>query len=322
MIYLFYGENSFMLQEKLAELKARYSAKFASGLNFWKVDLEEGFDQLENIVAAQSMFAEKKLAFLRGAFSINSNEWDGIEKILVRSKVKNDQEVILVFYDFFSSDKKSPEQIKKIKDFFKKNGKVEEFKNYGRMGMIKWAIQEAEKIGLKINTTNLAYLIDSAGLDCYRISNELKKLALFKNQQEISRSDLDILVEKEVEASVFRTTDALAQKNIALALKCLGEHWRNNEDPLMILNMLVWQFRNLIKTADLISQKLPKEIIAQKLGTKPWLAEKNIRTVKNFSMAKLKSIYQKLAEADLAIKTGQKDGREALEDFVYSFLEA
>ncbi len=325
MIYLFYGENSFMLQEKLAELKARYSAKFSSGLNFWKVDLEENFDQLEGIVGTQSMFAEKKLAFLRGVFSLNQSEWNGVEKILTKPKVKEDQEVILVFYSApsegaGSADKKLLEQIKKIKDFFKKNGKVEEFKNFDRSHMVKWATQEAEKIGLKINTANLAYLIDNDGSDCYRIINELKKLALFKPQQEISRSDLDILVEKEVEASVFRTTDALAQKNIALALKCLGEHWRNNEDPLMILNMLVWQFRNLIKTADLISQKLSQDSIAQKLGTKPWLAGKNISTVKNFSMAKLKSIYQELAEADIAIKTGQKDGREALEDFVYSFL--
>ncbi len=322
MIYLFYGENSFMLQEKLAELKARYSAKFSSGLNFWKVDLEENFDQLESIVGAQSMFAEKKLAFLRGVFSINPSEWDRVEKILVKPKVKDDQEVILVFYDFISPDKKSLEQIKKIKDFFKKNGKTEEFKNLDRPHMVKWAAREAEKIGLKINTTNLAYLIDNAGSDCYRISNELKKLALFKLQQEISMSDVDILVEKEVEANVFRTTDALAQKNLPAALKCLSEHWRNNEDPLMILNMLVWQFRGLIKTSDLVSQKLSKDTIAQKLGIKPWLAEKNIRTAKNFSMAKLKSIYQELAEADVAIKTGQKDGREALEDFVYSFLEA
>lgn len=314
-----------MLREKLAELKARYSAKFASGLNFWKVDLEEGFDQLEDIMGARSMFAEKKLAFLRGVFSLNQSEWDGLEKIITRPNLKEDKEVILVFYPApfegaGSADKKVTEQIKKIKDFFKKNGQTEEFKNLDRSHMVRWAAEEAEKIGLKINTANLAYLIDNAGSDCYRITNELNKLFLFRPQAEISKSDLDVLVEKEVEANVFRTTDALAQKNLPAALKCLGEHWRNNEDPLMILNMLVWQFRNLIKTADLVSQKLSKDNIAQKLGIKPWLAEKNIRTVKNFFPSRLKIIYRELAEADLAIKTGQKDGREALEDFVYSFL--
>ncbi len=320
MIYLFYGENSFLLQEKLAELKARYSAKFSSGLNFWKVDLEENFDQLEDIAGAQSMFAEKKLAFLRGVFSINPSEWDRVEKILVKPKIKDDQEVILVFYDFISSDKKNPEQIKKIKDFFKKNSKIEEFKNLDRSRLVKWAVREAEKIGLKINTTNLAYLIDSIGSDCYRINNELKKLALFRPQQEISMSDVDILVEKEIEANVFRTTDALAQKNLPAALKCLGEHWRNNEDPLMILNMLVWQFRNLIKIADLSRQKMSTDAVAKKLSMKPWLADKNLKLSRSFSFEELKNIYRELAKADVAIKTGQKDGREALEDFVYSFL--
>ncbi len=321
MIYLYWGENSYVLQEKLAELKARYSAKFASGINFWKVDLEESFDQLENIVGAQSMFSEKKLVFLRGVFSINQSEWDGVENILTKSNIKSDQEVILIFYDFIWPGEKLPEYIQKRKEFFKKNAEITEFKNFERPQMLKWAGQQSDKIGAKISAANLAYLIDSIGLDCHRVINELGKLAMF-SPEEISRPDIDMLVDKTTEANVFRTTDALAQRNLPGALKSLGEHWRNNEDPLMILNMLVWQFRSLIKTADLVSQKLPKDIIAEKLGAKPWIAEKNIRAAKGFTLLELKSIYQNLADADVAIKTGQKDGREALEDFVYGFLQA
>ncbi len=47
MIYVYYGENSFLIQEKLVAIRAKYEAKFSSGLNFWKLDLEEDWDNLK-----------------------------------------------------------------------------------------------------------------------------------------------------------------------------------------------------------------------------------------------------------------------------------
>jgi len=112
----------------------------------------------------------------------------------------------------------------------------------------------------------------------------------------------------------------LLHKNITEAIKYLAKHRQNNDDPLMILSMLVWQFRLLLRLSDFQPQELTIENVARKLKMNPWVVQKNISNFKKFNLSELKTAYQFLLEADLAIKIGTKENFEALEDFIYALL--
>ncbi len=316
MVFLLYGPNSYLIHQKLANLKERYLAKFASGLDFWRFDLEEGTGDLKAILDSQSLFESKKLVFLRGVLSLLGGEWAELEKLISRSNWVDSQNAILIFYDVTSPDGKLNESVKGCLNFFKKAGKIEEFRNMDRAGAIKWAASQAQKLELKIGPAELTALVDAVGLDNWRLANELAKLKAFVESKPVSRSDIELVASKEVTANVFDTVSALARQDAPAALASLANHWHNNEDPLMVLNMLAWQFRILLKLADPSLKNLSAETMASKLKINPWVVKKSLVCLKNFSLAELKNFHQSLMEADIAIKTGLKDGREAVEDLI------
>lgn len=317
MIYTYYGENSFLIQEKLAKIKESYSAKFKSGLNLFKFDLEENYDELKSALESQSMFSEKKLVFLRGVLSTAEPKYKEVEDIINKNKFLNkSDDVILVLYDIVGEIKAS---IKKRIDFLKTLGEVKEFKNLDKPKLIDWCLKKSEAENIKISRNDLAFLIDGIGCDANRVWNEVQKLASY-GQNKIEKKHIEDLVTFDVVTSSFKVTDALAQKKVSQALVGLSELWQNNEDPVMVLGAIVWQFRNMLKLADITASNAAQAV--QKFKLNPWVAQKTLSALKNFSQVELKNIYQGLVDVDLAIKTGGKDGREALTDFIHTFLKA
>ena len=326
MIYLYWGENSFLIQEKLTRIKEAYRNKFKSGLNFFKFDLEENCDDLKSALESQSMFSEKKLIFLRGVLSVSEPQWEETNKILNSiGGLEKSEDVILVGYDFTAAPASAA--LKKRLEFFNATGRVLEFRNYDKPKLIDWCLKKAAGENIKITRGDLAYLIDGLGCDTHRVWNEIVKLARY-GQGAIARADIDRLVTFDIISSNFKVTDALMAKNAPLALKSLEDQWAKNEEPVLVLGAIVWQFRILVKLAGGPSTVLgagkfaSAEEAAKKLGLNPWVAKKSLAVLRNFSLSELKNIYHNLAEIDLAVKTGERDGREALEDFVYNFLKA
>lgn len=326
MIYTYYGENSFLIQEKLAKIKESYEAKFKSGLNFFKFDLEENCDELKSSLESQSMFSEKKLVFLRGVLSVAEAKYKEIEDIINKNKFLNKSDkVILVLYDMLSSSAPPSPRLRRASKatedrlkFFKTLGDVKEFKNFNKPQLIGWCLKKADESSIKISRADLAYLIDGIGCDTHKVWNEILKLSAYGSGK-VERKNIDNMVVFDVISNSFKVTDALVQKKAGLALSELEKLWQNNEEPIMVLGAIVWQFRNMLKLADVTASNAAQ--VVQKFRLNPWVAQKTLAAVKNFSPAELKNIYQNLADIDLAIKTGERDGREALEDFVYNFLQ-
>ena len=334
MFILYYGENSFLIQEKLAKIKEAYRNKFKSGLNFFKFDLEENCGDLKPSLESRSMFGEKKLIFLRGVLSVPESQWTEVGEILgAVGGLDKSEDVILVAYDFTTAPTSSTPSaglrgtLKKRLEFFNAKGKVSEFRNYDKPMLIDWCLKKAAGENIKIARGDLAYLINGLGCDTHRVWNEIAKLARY-GQGAIAKADIDRLVVFDVVSSNFKVTDALMAKNAPLALKSLEDQWAKNEEPILVLGAIVWQFRILLKLAGGFSTALGAGKFtsageaAKKLKLNPWVVKKSSSALRNFSLSELKNIYHDLADIDLAVKTGERDGREALTDFVYNFLKA
>lgn len=311
MIFVYYGENSFLIQEKLSAIKSKYQQKFSSSLNFWKIDLEENIENLKSIVDSQSMFEEKKLLFLRGVFSVSESKWEEVKKNI--QSALNSSEVILVFYDFLVPK----DATKKRLDFLSNIGKSEEFKNFEKTKFINWILDRSKLVGLKIGRPEAEYLANNIGTDLYRANSEIFKLASYKNGNILTKKDIDYIVPFDVYINNFGAIDAILNKNSFLALKNLEEQWMKNEDPVKILGAFSWQFRILLRLYDLKYSSF--EDASKKLGIPAWSIKKSANALKKFSFVELKNIYQELVDIDLAIKTGAEDGKEALRDFVCRF---
>jgi len=221
----------------------------------------------------------------------------------------------------FTEDKEIPQSNKFLK-LFKKSGKVQEFNFLTTQALKNWVKKEFEKQGGQVNPEVIEKLINFVGSDCWQLSNEIKKLASYRKGQEIQVKDIELLVKPKIEVDIFKTIDALANKNKKKALEFLKEHLEKGDSPLYLLTMINFQFRNLLmvksfQTKDFTGQSYSNlRLLSNKLGLHPFVIKKSLEQARKFSLQELKKIYQKIFQADLDIKTGKIEPETALDLFI------
>jgi len=145
------------------------------------------------------------------------------------------------------------------------------------------------------------------------MSNEIKKLASFKNNKTVRTEDIKLLVRSKIETDIFKTIDAIADKNKKQALNLLHKHLEKGDSPLYLLSMINYQFRNLLAVKDLIEKQIPYNIILKRSGLHPFVVKKSYYQSQKFTFQELKKIYQKIFKKDLDIKTGRIQPEIALD---------
>jgi DNA polymerase-3 subunit delta len=133
----------------------------------------------------------------------------------------------------------------------------------------------------------------------------------------IEEQDIDDLVSSKISIGIFDTIDALGNNNKKEAARLLHEHLKQGENPFYIFSMFVYQFRNLLKVADLKEKGMLNDYeISKNSGLHPFVVKKSLGQLRNLTFSKLKNIYKNLSELDTKIKTGKIDIQLALDKFL------
>ncbi|MBI1866297.1 MAG: DNA polymerase III subunit delta [Candidatus Staskawiczbacteria bacterium] len=305
MIYFIYGQDSYRAKEKLQEIADQYKSVHKSGLNLVQIDAKENnFNDLLDNFKIISMFNEKKLIILKDIFLNQKFGEDFLREIKILKDSKN---IVIVF------EKNEVDQRTKLFKALIKNAKCQEFNFLAGMDLKNWFKKESEKYKLKIDPVAEATLLSYAQNDLWQLVNEIKKLANFKPDKLIKKEDIILQVKPKTENDIFKTIDAISQKDKKQALSFLHKHLDDGDNPLYLLSMITYQFRNLLIIKEMIDSGLPYAVIQRKSGLAPFVASKTYYLCSKFAFLELKKIYQKIFQADLSIKTGKVDAETALD---------
>lgn len=305
MIIFLYGPDTYRSRQKLNEIIERYKKIHKSGLNLRYFEEENlNFQDFKNVLETCSMFREKKLIVLKEVFSNK----DFQEKFLKQGeKFVNSDNVILI-YQKQEIDKKNP-----FFNFLKKKAKSQEFELLEREKLKNWVKKELGKYQARIESGALDRLINFVGSNLWQMENEVKKLASYRNGEIISERDVELLIRPQIETDIFKTIDAIAQKQKSRALTLLHQHLEKGDSPLYLLSMINFQFRNLIMIKDLVEKSKSPYLLSKITNLHPYIIKKSYSLAKKFTIQELKKIYQKIFQIDLAIKTGKTDPETALD---------
>ncbi len=313
MIIFLYGKDNYRLREKMDEIVAQYKKKHRSGLNIVFFGEKSSFGELYDEVRQVSMFDEKRLLVVPNAASNEKLKKEIITN--VESLVGTDN-IILLFEE--GEVKKND----KLLTFF--SGKAEEapkevicqeFKPLTEKKLLSWIEKKFKKSGVEVEKEAIHLLSRAGGEDLWRIKNEIDKLSLYKKK--IKKEDVESLVNIGVETNIFKTIDALAQKDQKGAALYLYDHLRKGDNPHYIFAMIAYQFRNLLTVGDLLRQDLSYEETRKRSKLHPYVFRKTYRQAKLFSYERLVDLYERLFEIDLKTKTGQIDPVLALHMFLF-----
>lgn len=296
-IFLFYGEDSYSSTQKLRLWKKEFIKKYGEE----SIDIIEGkrLDPAEftTNIEALPLFSEKRLMIVKDFLAKGKAE---VQKRIAESLGKATESCIVLFHENEIPDKRTS-LFKKLS----KIGKVEEFKPLHPSEISKWIMEKAKKENIQISFMTTNYLGQHCGLDLWTISNELEKLKTYANNKEITKEMIDELCTPSLSSSIFKLTDAVAQKNAKQSLQTFKILRESGEDPIKIFFMIVRHFRILIQVHEMINKGEKSFTITKKLKQHPFVIQKSSSQSKNFTRENLEEIYKRLLEIDIRTKTGK-----------------
>lgn len=324
MIIFLYGQDSYRSKQKLDEIVEHYKKIRKSALNLIYLDAgKTDFSDFYNNFKISPMFTEKKLIILKNIFSNSKFQEEFLKEIKNLENLKD----IIVIYESDAVDQrlkifkvltKAPKSPKATGVPAESLGKCksQEFKLLDNKDLKTWVTNEFEKRKSKINVDALNLLLMYVGNNLWQLSNEIKKLVDFKNGLAVKKEDVELLVKPKIEVDIFKTIDSLAEKNKKQALLFLKKHLDNGDNPLYILSMIAYQFKNLIMVKELAQKGLMYASIIKKSGLHPFVVKKTYFMCSKFSFEELKNIYNKIFQIDSDIKTGRIEPETALSLFI------
>ena len=305
MLIFLYGPDTYRSRQKLNEIIENYKKAHKKGLNlkyFEEKDLD--FGEIQNEIQQTSIIAGNKMLILEDTFS----NVDFKEKFLKNSKNFISSKDLILFYE-----EREISGTNSLLKLLKKSGKSQEFKLLEGQNLKNWIKKEFNSCGAKTESLVIEKLINFLGNDSWQLSNEIKKLATYKKNKIIQARDVELLVKPKIDVDIFKTIDAIAEKNKKQALSLLHKHLEKGDSPLYLLSMINFQFRNLIQIKSLVEKNCTYQNIQKSTKLHPYVVKKSLWQARSFSFPELKKIYQKIFKADINIKTGRIDPETALD---------
>ena len=172
----------------------------------------------------------------------------------------------------------------------------------------------AEKLGMTLSPGAVGFVKTMLGEDMNLIRNELLKISLYVDgKKTIGEGDLRGLMEKRSTENVFSLSTALSNRDLRGSLRILRELERNREDPLSILYMIAWRFRQIFKVSQYLREGESDEGIAKAIKTSRGAVFYIKKSVRNFRENDLGRILGLIEETDYGIKNSSGNNYILLE---------
>lgn len=179
-----------------------------------------------------------------------------------------------------------------------------------------WIRARAKEQGGKFTPEAAAYLATLVADDTRRAANEVDKLLAYVNfSRAVEVDDVAALTPAADQGDVFKMVDAIGNRNGKVALEMLHQLLAERE-PLSLFGMIVRQFRLLLLTKEMQAANTPPQQMAAALKTRDFVVRKLLGQARNFDLATLEAIYERLAEIDEEIKTGKVEAEIALDTLI------
>ncbi len=185
--------------------------------------------------------------------------------------------------------------------------------------LVKWIMRRAKEHGGEFTAAGAEALAAAVGDEPRMLANEIEKLLAYVNwAKPVEQSEVEQLTPAAGEAVIWDLVDALGARNGQLALnKFHALLAMPSQDQIAIFGMIARQFRLVLQTKEILEQGGAVGDVMRALDLKSsFPAEKYVRQSRNFTLAQLETVYRRLLDLDLSLKTGGADDPTAMDTFI------
>lgn len=241
--YLFYGEETYLREYYLGELRKKL---VPAGFEEFNYHVLEGKDltaqSLTEMAEAMPMMAERTLIVVTDWDIYKLNE-DQRERLIALLEDLPEYCCIVFVYDTVAY--KQNKTLKKLCKAMDAHVMPIEFKAQDTSDLTAWIARRFKALGKQIDRQTAEYLIFLCGGLMTGLSQEIAKIGAYAKGDTITQKDIDAVADPVLAAEIFKMTDAVSQSDYNKAAAILGDLLKMQEEPIVILAALGSQLRRL-----------------------------------------------------------------------------
>ena len=308
-LYIFHGEETYLRDHYLGRLRELLLSGGMGEFNLHEIAAKDMSPHaLEEAVDCLPMMSERTLIQVVDFDLFKAGEKDREAYIHILSQLPEYCCVVFV-YDLidYKADART-----KLAAALKAHGTVVNFIRQDQGDLVDWVRRRFHALGKEIDSRLALDLIFLCGDLMHNLIGEIEKIAAYAKGPHITRSDIEAVATPQLDAVVFRMTDAIGEGQFDRAMGVLGELFQMQEAPIKIMWSLGRQMRQLYSARLALERGKGTEFVAGLWNLKPYPADKLVRSAKRFSLPWCRRAVVRCGQVDLAMKSTGQDGKELL----------
>ncbi len=317
-LYVFYGEEGYLKRYYLNQLKALCVGAFPE-FNLTLLDGEQVTAQeLTDAVDSIPMGSERKLIVIRDYKLFQPT---GDMKEVLPELISNLPEYVCLVFDFDTVPFK-PDKRLNLWKLVEKHGQVVEFAQSNSASLIPWIKRHFFELGKSISTPDCEYLMFLCGASMDNLLTEIEKIAAGTAGESVTKSDIEALGSRVLEATVFELTDSIIEGQYTKALAILRDLFDMKQEPVAILAAVTKQMQRLYGAKLSMAGGGSENAVAQLLGYKStYPARRIMQSARRCRLGFLRWAQQACLDCDLAMKSNLPDAQRTLELLLLQMAE-
>jgi DNA polymerase III subunit delta len=304
-LYLLFGAESY-LRDLAARAIADLSLKGASLREFNEASYSLSNTDVQQAIAAAEqlpMMSARRVVEIRDFGKLREADEEALMRYLARPV-----ESSTVIFVADELDKR-----RKLSKMLMEACVAVEFAPLSDTELAEWAKKRLKDLKVQTDERTLHQIVGLVGSDVRTLSNELEKLATAALQSGLINMEMvDALVGRSRELSNFELADHLIAKNRKRALQTLQRLLDDGVEPVMLIGLIGSNYRRLALAKELMAKGAANQEVYRQVGIFG-RREEFLATARRSDARALARSIQRIAAADLAIKTSQATPRLQLE---------
>lgn len=241
--YLFHGEESYLREYCLSEMRRQLVPEGFEAFNFHKLEGKTLTVQvLTEAVEAMPMMSPRTM--------VQVVDWDiyklGEEQRAGLVALLEDLPpycCLVLVYDLLAY--KPNRTYKKLFAAVTAHVREVKFPQQSQREIMNWVARRFRAAGHTIDVPTAEHLLFTCGSLMNGLIPEIEKIAAYAREERVTRADIDAVASPVVEAQVFDMTRAVSKGDFDRAAELLGQLLELQQEPFMLLSLLGGELRRL-----------------------------------------------------------------------------
>ena len=310
-LYIFHGEETFLLHHYLEQMKKKLLDPLTESFNYHRLnnetfEIRSFADAVENL----PMMAEATFVQVDDVDPFKMNEGDRTKMAEILSDIPD---YCTVVFTFVTTPWKPDKRLKKLWEAIDGSAEIIEFAKQDQRDLIAWVTRHFAAHGKRISTDLCAYLIDITGGTMTALSGEIDKISAYSGAEQIKKTDIDAVTEPVLDAVVFQMTDLLSSGRYGEALLKLQQLLKMQQEPLAILGAVGGHFRRIGTARTLLDSGRNASDLQKLCGIPDYPARKTMEAARRLKPDFCAKAAELILETDYRMKTSFDDSERLLE---------